>query len=192
MQTTYPRTRRWTRAEYDRLIDKGVFQPDERLELLAGYLVVREPQGGPHILAIERLNELLRAAFGPEWRVRIQLPIALDDESEPEPDVSVAAGRPLETKEAKPSRLALVVEVAESSLALDREHKGGLYARARVPEYWIVNLADRVLEVYRDPRPDASASYGWAYGSVQSLSAGAHVSPLAAPTARISVVDLLP
>ena len=192
MQTTSPRSRRWTRTEYDRLIDKGVFQPDERLELLAGHLVVREPQGDPHILAIERLNELLRVAFGPEWRVRIQLPIALDDESEPEPDVSVAAGRPLETTEAKPSRLALVVEVAELSLALDREHKGSLYARARVPEYWIVNLVDRDLEVYRDPRPDASASYGWAYRSVQSLSAGEHVSPLAVPTASISVADLLP
>jgi Uma2 family endonuclease len=192
MQTTYPRTRRWTRTEYDRLIDKGVFQPDERLELLAGHLVIREPQGDPHILAIERLNELLRVAFGPEWRVRIQLPIALDDESEPEPDVSVAAGRPLETTEAKPSRLALVVEVAESSLALDREHKGSLYARARVPEYWIVNLVDRVLEIYRDPRPDASASYGWAYRSVQSLDAGEHVSPLAAPTARVSVADVMP
>ena len=192
MQTSYPRTRRWTRAEYDRLIDRGVFQPDERLELLAGHLVIREPQGDPHILAIERLNELLRVAFGPEWRVRIQLPIALDDESEPEPDVSVAAGRPLETTEAKPSRLALVVEVAESSLALDREHKGSLYARARVPEYWIVNLVDRVLEVYRDPRPDASASYGWAYRSVQSLDAGEHVSPLAAPTARVSVADVMP
>ena len=192
MQTTYPRTRRWTRLEYDRLIDRGIFQPDERLELLAGHLVVREPQAGPHILAIERLNEALRVAFGPEWRVRVQLPIALDDESEPEPDVSVAAGRPLETTEAKPSRLALVVEVAESTLALDREYKGSLYARARVPEYWIVNLVDRVLEVYRDPRPDASASYGWAYRSVRSLHAGEHVSPLAAPTARVPVADVLP
>jgi Uma2 family endonuclease len=192
METTYPRTRRWTRVEYDRLIDKGMFQPDERLELLAGHLVVREPQGDPHILAIERLNEALRVAFGPEWRVRIQLPIALDDESEPEPDVSVAAGRPRETTEAKPSRLALVVEVAQSSLALDREYKGSLYARARVPEYWIVNLVDGVLEVYRDPGPDVSASYGWAYRSVQSLSPSEQLSPLAAPAARIPVAELLP
>jgi Uma2 family endonuclease len=192
MKATYPRTRRWTRTEYDRLIDKGVFRPDERLELLAGHLVVREPQGGSHILAVERLNEVLRAAFGPEWRVRVQLPIALDDESEPEPDVSVAAGRPLEATEAKPSRLALVVEVSESSLSLDRENKGSLYARARMPEYWIVNLVDRVLEIYHDPRPDASASYGWAYRSVQRLHVGEHVSPLAAPAARISVADLLP
>jgi Uma2 family endonuclease len=192
MKATYPRTRRWTRTEYDRLIDKGVFRPDERLELLAGHLVVREPHGGSHILAVERLNEVLRAAFGPEWRVRVQLPIALDDESEPEPDVSVAAGRPLEATEAKPSRLALVVEVSESSLSLDRENKGSLYARARMPEYWIVNLVDRVLEIYRDPRPDASASYGWAYRSVQRLHAGEHVSPLAAPTAHVPISDILP
>lgn len=192
MQTTYPRTRRWTRVEYDRLIEKGMFQPGERLELLAGNLVVREPQGDPHTLAVELVNEALRTAFGPEWRVRVQLPIALDEESEPEPDVSVAPGRVRDSTEAKPSRLALVLEIAESSLALDREHKGGLYARARVPEYWIVNLVDRVLEVYRDPRPDATASYGWAYRSVQSLSAEEHVSPLAAPTARVPVADLLP
>lgn len=192
METTYPRTRRWTRAEYDRLIDKGVFGPDERLELLAGHLVVREPQGDPHSFTIERVNEALRTAFGPEWRVRVQLPVALDEESEPEPDVSVAPGPLRDGAEAKPSRLALVVEVAQSSLALDREYKGNLYARARVPDYWIVNLLDRVLEIYRDPRPDASASYGWAYRSVQSLHAGEHVSPLAAPSTRVAVADLLP
>ena len=186
------RTRRWTRVEYDRLIDKGVFQPDERLELLAGHLVVRETQGDPHILAIERLNEVLRGAFGPEWRVRIQLPIALDDESEPEPDVSVAAGRPLETTEAKPSRLALVVEVADTSLVFDRGHKGSLYARARMREYWVVNLVDRVLEVYRDPAPDASAPYGWAYRTLLTLGPDDHVTPLAAPSAHILVADFLP
>jgi len=192
MQTAYPRTRRWTRAEYDRLIDKGVFQPDERLELLAGQLVVREPQGDPHTFAIELANEVLRTAFGPEWRVRVQLPVALDDESEPEPDVSVAPGPLREGSEAKPSRLVLVVEIAQSSLAFDRTYKGSLYARARVPEFWIVNIVDRVLEVCRDPRPDASASYGWAYRSVQSLHAGEHAAPLAAPTARVPVADLLP
>jgi Uma2 family endonuclease len=192
MRTTYPRTRRWTRAEYDRLIEKGVFRPGERLELLAGDLVVREPQGDPHAFAIELANEALRTAFGPEWRVRVQLPIALDGESEPEPDVSVAPGPLRESSEVKPSRLVLVVEIAESGLALDREFKGSLYARARVPEYWIVNLKGRVLEVYREPGPDAAALYGWAYRSAQSLSAGEDISPLASPTARINVADLLP
>lgn len=192
MQTTCPRTRRWTRAEYGRLIEMGVFQSGERLELLAGNLVVREPQGDPHTLAVELVNEALRTAFGREWRVRVQLPIALDQESEPEPDISVAPGRARDRREAKPSRLALIAEIAESSLTLDREYKGSLYAKARVPDYWIVNLVDRVLEVYRDPMPDASASYEWSYRSVQSLSAAEHVSPLAAPTARIPIADLLP
>jgi Uma2 family endonuclease len=192
MQTTYPRTRRWTRVEYDRLIEMGMFQAGERLELLAGNLVVREPQGDPHTLAVELVNEALRTAFGREWRVRVQLPIALDQESEPEPDISVAPGRARDRREAKPSRLALIVEIAESSLAVDREYKSSLYAKARVPEYWIVNLVDRALEVYRDPMPDASASYGWSYRSAQSLHAGEHVSPLAALAARITVADLLP
>ncbi len=192
MATTYPRTRRWTRAEYDHLIDSGVFQPGERLELLAGQLVVREPQGDPHSLAVELVNEALRAAFGPEWRVRVQLPVALDPESEPEPDVSVAAGRVHGSAEAKPSRLALVVEISVSSLALDREHKGSLYARARVPEYWIVNLVESVLEVYREPAPDVAAEFGWVYRVSQRLGPENSVSLLAAPTARIAVADLLP
>ena len=88
--------------------------------------------------------------------------------------------------------LALVVEVAASSLTLDREHKGSLYARARVADYWIVNLVDRVLEVYRDPRPDAGATYGWAYRVVLTLGPDEHVAPLAAPSARILAADLLP
>jgi Uma2 family endonuclease len=192
MQTTYPHTRRWTRVEYGRLIDKGMFQPGERRELLAGNLVVREPQDDPHTLAVELVNEALRTAFGPEWRVRVQLPIALDEDSEPEPDVTVTAGEPRDFLLSHPARPVLVVEVAESSLALDREEKGSLYARAHVPEYWFLNLRDRVLEVYREPHPDPSAPYGWAYRSFQNLAAGEHVAPSAAPTARIAVANLLP
>ncbi len=186
------RTRRWSRVEYGRLIEKHVFRPDERLELLGGELVIREPHGDPHTLAAELVNEALVAAFGPEWRVRVQLPVALDEESEPEPDVSVAAGRARDRREPKPSRLALVVEIADSSLALDREHKGSLYARAGVPDYWIVNLVDCVLEVYREPAADATAPFGWAYRVVRRLGAEESIAPLAVPTANIAVADLLP
>jgi Putative restriction endonuclease len=91
-----------------------------------------------------------------------------------------------------PSRPALVVEVAESSLALDREHKGSLYARAGVADYWILNLVDRVLEVYRGPTEDLAARFGWRYASTEVLSSGASATPLVAPGARISVSDLLP
>jgi Putative restriction endonuclease len=126
---TYPvRTRRWTRAEYERLIDIGVFLQGEPLELLGGELIVSEPQGSAHYTAIGLVEDALRAALGPGWLVRSQGP--LDDESEPEPDIAVMRGDRRSYSHRHPSRPALVLEVAESSLAFDREHKGSLYARA--------------------------------------------------------------
>jgi Uma2 family endonuclease len=186
------KTRRWSRVEYDRLIEKGVFLPDERLELLAGELVVREPQKTPHAAGIQLVEDALRQAFGPGWAVRVQLPVALDDESEPEPDVAVVPGGPRDYLDAHPSRPVLVVEVAGSSLALDRDYKGSLYARASLADYWILNLVDGVLEVYRQPAPAPSARFGWAYSEVQSLGAAGVVAPLAAPDAGIPVAALLP
>ena len=91
-----------------------------------------------------------------------------------------------------PARPVLVVEVAVSSLSLDRNHKGSLYARARLEDYWIVNLIDRVVEVYREPVVDATAPFGWRYASRQTLGAESHIAPLAAPSSRVSVSDLLP
>jgi Uma2 family endonuclease len=85
-----------------------------------------------------------------------------------------------------------VVEVADSSLRLDRRLKGGLYARAGLQDYWVVNLAEGVLEVHRDPQPEADAPYGWVYRSVEILRPPALVAPLAAPGTRIPVADLLP
>src|SRR2546427_7086326 len=124
MSDTPAQIRRWTRLEYGRLIEKHVFRPDERLELLGGEPVVREPHGDPHTLAVELVNEALVAAFGPEWRVRVQLPVALDEESEPEPDVSVAAGCARDRREPKPSRLAPRVEIPHSSPAPHPGRKG--------------------------------------------------------------------
>jgi Uma2 family endonuclease len=89
------RTKCWTRLEHERLIGLGAFGPDDRVELLGGRMVVREPQAGPHSTAIRLVARALRAAFGPGWIVEGQLPVSLDDESEPEPDVTVVAGGPL-------------------------------------------------------------------------------------------------
>ena len=124
--------------------------------------------------------------------MRIQAPVSLDDESEPEPDVSVVPGSARDYSREHPARPVLVVEVAESSLALDRAHKSSLYARARLDDYWIVNLVDRVLEVCRRPVADAAAPFGWRYESTQALSADSFVTPLVAPGAQIAVRDLLP
>ena len=190
---THPvRPRRWTRAEYDRLIDIGVFRPDERLELLGGELVVSEPQNSAHYTAIGLAEDALRAALPPGWLVRSQGPIELDDESEPEPDIAVTPGDRRSYSRRHPSRPALVVEVAESRLVFDREHKGSLYARARLEDYWIVNLVDRVLEVYRRPVPDLSSPFGWRYASRDVFRAESFVELLAAPGAGVLVSDLLP
>ena len=112
--------------------------------------------------------------------------------SEPEPDVAVCVGSPRDYVAGHPSRPVLLVEVDGASLAFDREHKGSLYARAHVPDYWIVNLVDRVVEAHREPTPSAEAPYGWRFGTRRRLGAGDGVSPLAAPRARIPVADLLP
>jgi Uma2 family endonuclease len=191
--TTYAtRTRRWTRAEYERLIEVGVFHPGEPVELLGGELIVSEPQGSAHYTAILLVEDALRAALGPGWLVRTQGPVALDDESEPEPDLTVVPGDARDYSREHPSRPALVVEVAESSLARDREHKGSLYARARVDDYWILNLVDRVLEIYRRPIPDPSAPFGWRYAAREVRGPESSVAPLAAPDAPILVSNLLP
>jgi len=186
------KTRRWKRVEYERLIETGFFQPGDPVELIGGQLIVAEPQGSGHFAAIRAVEEALRAAFGVGWDVRGQGPVALDEESEPEPDVAVVPGSFRDYVAAHPSRPVLVVEVSESSLALDRHHKGSVYARAGLDDYWIVNLVDRVLEVHRNPGPDPAASFGWRYQSVEALERGASVSPLTLSGARIRVADLLP
>ena len=186
------KTRRWKRVEYERLIESGFFQPGDPIELVGGQLIVAEPQGSSHFAAIRAVEEALRATFGSGWEVRAQGPIALDEESEPEPDVAVVPGTLRDYVIGHPSEPVLVVEVSESSLALDREHKGSVYARARVADYWIVNLVDRVLEVYREPIGDQAAPFGWRYRSIEVLEPSASVAPLAAPDARLLVADLLP
>ena len=183
--------RRWTRAEYDRLVDLGVLH-GEPVELIGGQLVVGEPQGSYHATAIGAVDDALRAALPPGWVVRAQMPVALDDESEPEPDLAVVPGERADYRADHPARPALVVEVAESSLAFDRQDKGSLYARGGVRDYWIVNLVERVLEVYRDAGPDPTAPYGWRYRAVERLGPAAVVSPLALPSVRLAVSDLLP
>ena len=192
MSTTSLRTRRWTRTEYDRLIDLGIFRPGEHLELLGGQLMVSEPQGSLHATAVGLVEDALRGCFGSGWVVRGQMPIALDEESEPEPDVAVVPGTRRDYEAAHPARPVLLVEVAESSLAADRGPKAELYARAGIADYWILNLVDRVLEVCRDPLTTAVQDSGWHYRDVTVLRPDASIAPLARPGATVEVAALLP
>jgi Uma2 family endonuclease len=192
MATYGARTRRWTRIEYEKLIDLGIFRPGEAVELIGGELIVSEPQGALHYTAILKTARALEIVFSAGWVVRTQGPIGLDGDSEPEPDVAVVPGTLDDYRAAHPSRAALTVEVAESSLEGDRERKGSIYARAGLADYWIVNLVDRVLEVYRSPAADPSAPFGWRYTRREVFSPPAEVRPLAMPNAVVRVADLLP
>jgi len=183
--------RRWRRVEYERLVDLGVFDR-EPVELIGGQLIVAEPQNSPHATAVGAADDALRAALPPGFLVRAQMPVAIDEESLPEPDLAVVPGRRADYQLVHPTRPVLVVEVADSSLRFDREEKGSLYARARIGEYWIVNLIDRVVEIYRDPAPDPAAPHGWRYRPAAALAPPSVISPVAFPSAQIRVADLLP
>jgi Uma2 family endonuclease len=183
--------RRWKRVEYERLVDLGAFEGDA-VELVGGNLIVAEPQDTYHASSISAVDYAVRAALPAGWIVRVQAPMSLGDDSVPEPDLAVVPGRPGDYREAHPAGAALIVEVADSSLAFDREHKGSLYARSAILDYWIVNVAGRGLEVYRDPGPDAAAVYGWTYRSVVTLRPPDVAVPLAFPSSRIAVAGLIP
>ena len=180
-QTPY----RWSRETYDRAVEAGVFGPHDRLELLDGQLLSMTPQGSRHAAIVGQAGRILRGVFGPDCSVRMQCPLAVGDDSEPEPDLAVVPGRELDYLDAHPTAALLIVEVADDSLRRDRTVKQRLYARRGIPEYWILALPDARLEVYRDAGVAG-------YGSVTAHRPGETVRPLARPEAAIAVTDLLP
>jgi Uma2 family endonuclease len=178
--------------EYARLIDQGLLDEDDPIELLDGLLLVKEPQQSPHRTAVLLVAKALERAFGEGWFVQTQSPIILDDLSEPEPDVCVVRGSPRDYVAAHPTRPVLVVEVAQSGLRLARGRKAAAYARAGITDYWIVNLTERVLELHREPARPGPARRECDYAVMRVLDADASVVPLAAPGATVRVADLLP
>lgn len=143
------RVRPLSRVEYDRMVEAGIFAEDERIELIRGWLVRMSPIGTDHCETVDLLNELLVRRVGDRARVRCSGAFAASDVSEPQPDFSILPRRSYRL--AHPQRALLLVEVAESSLRFDRTVKLTLYAEAGVPEYWVVNLPDRVVEIHRSP-----------------------------------------
>jgi Uma2 family endonuclease len=186
-----PQSRRWTRAEYYQMAELGWFR-GQRAELIDGEILVLSPQGPSHSYVTDQASEVIRDSGWTGVWVRMQLPIDLGPYSEPEPDVSVVAGTREDYKTAHPQTALLIIEVSDSTLAYDRGRKASLYALLGIADYWIINLVNDQLEVRRNPVPDASQPFGFAYADVTILTAGAHVVPLAAPTVRIAVADLVP
>ena len=164
----------------------------QRVELIAGEIVTMPPLNPPHSMATKLTEKVLEAAFGPGYHARVQQPLSLGINSDPEPDVAVVSGSPRDYLTGHPTTSPLVVEVSESSLRFDQNTKGSLYAAAGLQEYWIVNLVDRQLEVYRKPIPDANEPHGFVYDDVTFLGPADFVTPLARPHAKIAVADLLP
>lgn len=178
-------TYRWTREAFERLGETGVLPPDARVELVNGNLVEMSPQGSQHATALRKAEEALRDVFRSGFDVRTQLPLALSETDEPEPDVAVVPGTIDDYRDAHPSEAVLAVEVADTSLEFDRREKLRAYARGTVPEYWILNLRDRCLEVYRTPA-------GEDYRTKQTFDAADTVQPSAQPEHPIAVDALLP
>lgn len=188
-----PHRRRWTREEFERAGRSGVFGPEERLELIDGEIVAKmTPQGSEHAVAIQAVEEALRGAFGAGCSVRVQLPIVLTEASEPEPDLAVVEGNFRDYRQAHPTTALLVVEVSDSTLRYDRTVKASLYARAGIPEYWILNLIDRVLEVHRDPGPMAEQPLEHAYQTIHCRREGETVRAARFPDVEMTVASLLP
>lgn len=176
------RVRRLRREEYDRLVDLGLFA-GEHVELIRGVIVRMSPQGAPHAAPIEILTELLVPALLGRARVRVQLPLVAPDDSEPEPDLAIVARGDHGTEH--PTAAHLVIEVARSSAAYDRGTKAPLYAAMGVPDLWIVDVTNRVVEVYRQPHEDG-------YQHMEVLSAGASITLVDFPDVAVAVSSILP
>jgi len=192
MGASAPQPRLWTREEYYKMVEAGVLRPDERVELIGGRIIAMSPQNSPHFTAVCLVEDVLRTAFGPGHVVRVQGPLDVSPSSQPEPDIAVVQGHARDYSRAHPTTALLVVEVSESTLAFDRGEKASLYASAGIPEYWVVNLVDRQVEVYRDPVPVTGQPYGYGYRSCTHYFAVDTVAPAAMPQSAITVADLLP
>jgi len=180
---------KWTLEEFERLTELGAFD-GRRLELLDGEMTEKMSQNEPHASGVLLMQYKLLELFGRGFLVRVQLPMALQN-SKPEPDACVTEGVP-QGLIPLPSTALLVVEVADTTLDSDRDVKSHVYARAGIPDYWIVNLNARQIEVRRDPRADPTQPLGYAYGSLQTLGEADTIAPLSRLDAAFPVADALP
>ena len=170
------------RVEYDRLVELGVFG-DERVELLRGILVAMTPQGSAHSNTARKIRDLLLGLLRDRALVFEHSPFGASEDSEPEPDIAVVP--PGDYDKDHPASAFLLIEVSDSSLKKDRSIKTDLYAEAGVPEYWIVSLPERLIEVRSQPS-------GGRYCQLQTFRTGASIRLGGFPDVSIKVDDVLP
>ncbi len=174
--------RRFTIREYERMVESGILAQDERVELIDGEIVEMSPIGDSHAAFLTNLNHLLVHAVGDSARVWVQLPVRVPPRSKPQPDLALLRPRSYRDGAAKEDVL-LVIEVADTSLRYDRTVKMRLYARAGIPEYWIVDANTETLEIYRSP-------IGERYADHLRPARDERIAPLALPWATLSVASI--
>lgn len=187
MTESAPLELRYTTHQYFALVEQGVLDADDRVELLEGVIVSMSPQSPRHASAIGRVQDALQKALGDRALIRVQLPLVIGDFSAPEPDVMVLAGTVSDYDDTHPTAALLVVEVADSSLKQDRLTKAAIYAAGGIAEYWLVNLRDDCIEVSRalDPK-------GRRYRKTIIARTGDTIDIAAFPGTAIAVSDMLP
>lgn len=190
MTILHARPKRWDRESYYKLVDSGALRADERVELIEGTIVALSPQNPPHSVVIGNLTMTLAVPLKGTHVVRVQCPFNLGEFSQPEPDVAVVSLDHMRGLQHHPSRAELIIEIADSSEAYDRQEKASLYAKFGVPELWVALVRSRAVEVCRDPQPDPTAPFGASYATRFQLSEEALLTPLFAPTLQIPVSEV--
>jgi Uma2 family endonuclease len=165
---------------------------EQRVMLIDGEILVMATQKSPHSIGIALTADFVGSAFGVGFWVRQQMPLVLEGVSDTEPDIAVVRGSPRDYLQGHPRTALLVVEVSDTTLRFDRTRKASLNARGGIADYWVLNLVDRQLEVYRNPLPAEAEPFGYRYADQTILRPGESIAPLAMPTASIEVADLLP
>ncbi len=184
----YPQRWKMTREQYHRLGELGFFG-DQRVELIEGE-VYMTTMGPEHGFTVNRFIHSLVPQFTSEqYHARVQTPLTIG-ESEPQPDLAVVEGKLEDYRTQHPTTALLVIEISDTTLQFDRTHKASLYASAGIPEYWIVNLAERVLEVYREPAPMDDAPFRAGYKLSRRTTQDETISPLFDPELKIPVKEL--
>ena len=190
MLGTEVKKRRFEVEEYHRMAEAGIFGEDDRVELADGEIVEMTPIGWRHVRAVTVLTQLLAGAL-PGYYVSVQNPVVFGEHDERQPDLALVRAEALEGALPRAGDVALVVEVAETSLSYDRDVKLPLYARSGITEAWVVDLATATIEVYASPAPLASPGAGGRYAEVRTFGRKEELRSFTVADLRFAVSDVV-
>jgi Uma2 family endonuclease len=178
--------KQWTVEDYHRMLGAGILSPEDRVELLEGQIVEMVPQNPPHASRIDDGGDYLKALFAQRAKVRVKLPVTLAPGSEPEPDFAIVRPDPNRYRDRHPGPqdILLLIEVADATLTRDRTHKAAIYAKAGIPEYWIIDLPQRQMIALQNPQDNT-------YQQEQILGANDQRAPLQCPEVTVDLRYLL-